>query len=460
MERWSEAETRNAGTGELCSPLRCERPPEGGFYFGGIKMDLFGTPFERGTIVSVTDEGARVASTERPGIVTMPLKPLFRKAMEVGWPVFFMEYEDGSGLIISHQNPEVTREEIGAIVTKTAVEAVLTGDIATHNHTLNHMGAAAANHNHDAAYAVIGHNHAKANITDFAHTHTPAEAGAAPAVHNHDASYLGIGAKAADADKLDGYDNTAFPAYKGWISNPGKDANVLGNSIDFSYGNNAPWTGPLVTFSPGGYELQLSASYQNSTEFSFRTRNGDNGIFNPWRRIFHNGDVIPAANGGTGRTDGRAYSLMANGNHINFNWAGQGGQPPWLWGGSDGVNMYVYNPSNFNVSGAAWLNGNSTLVYGMNALNYFNGWNGAGNGADNFAPYGEWWHTIRLNHGNSAGYVVDLKFPFHQDGNIHYRRIASGGDNGWVRLYDNKNITKGTAAPSGGADGDLYIQYI
>ena len=33
-----------------------------------------------------------------------------------------------------------------------------------------------------------------------------------------------------------------------------------------------------------------------------------------------------------------------------WNWAGQGGQPGWLWGGNDGVNMYVYNPANFSVN--------------------------------------------------------------------------------------------------------------
>ena len=31
-------------------------------------------------------------------------------------------------------------------------------------------------------------------------------------------------------------------------------------------------------------------------------------------------------------------------------WSGQGGQPGWLWGGNDGVNMYVYNPANFSVN--------------------------------------------------------------------------------------------------------------
>lgn len=39
-----------------------------------------------------------------------------------------------------------------------------------------------------------------------------------------------------------------------------------------------------------------------------------------------------------------------NGTAMTFNWAGQGGQPTWLWGGNDGVNHYVYNPSNFSVN--------------------------------------------------------------------------------------------------------------
>lgn len=34
----------------------------------------------------------------------------------------------------------------------------------------------------------------------------------------------------------------------------------------------------------------------------------------------------------------------------NWNWSGQAGQPSWLWGSNDGTNMFVYNPSNFNVN--------------------------------------------------------------------------------------------------------------
>jgi hypothetical protein len=47
---------------------------------------------------------------------------------------------------------------------------------------------------------------------------------------------------------------------------------------------------------------------------------------------------------------GAANTLYnTSGNYATWNWSGQGGQPAWLWGGNDSVNMYVYNPSNFNV---------------------------------------------------------------------------------------------------------------
>ena len=49
----------------------------------------------------------------------------------------------------------------------------------------------------------------------------------------------------------------------------------------------------------------------------------------------------------------------------NWNWSGQNGQPNWLWGGNDGTNMYVYNPSNFNVNYANSA-GNANTVGGSN----------------------------------------------------------------------------------------------
>ena len=52
-------------------------------------------------------------------------------------------------------------------------------------------------------------------------------------------------------------------------------------------------------------------------------------------------------------TNGRAYPRKVGGAAINFNWTGKSGQPTWLWGGENGTDMYVYNPSNFSVHYAA-----------------------------------------------------------------------------------------------------------
>lgn len=38
--------------------------------------------------------------------------------------------------------------------------------------------------------------------------------------------------------------------------------------------------------------------------------------------------------------------------NMRFHWNGQGGQPTWLWGGNNGEDMFVYNPSNFSVDNA------------------------------------------------------------------------------------------------------------
>lgn len=52
-----------------------------------------------------------------------------------------------------------------------------------------------------------------------------------------------------------------------------------------------------------------------------------------------------------------AYHLRINSVNTwsTWNWAGQSGQPSWLWGSNDGTNMYVWNPSNFNVNTAQYL---------------------------------------------------------------------------------------------------------
>ena len=80
-------------------------------------------------------------------------------------------------------------------------------------------------------------------------------------------------------------------------------------------------------------------------------------------------------NGNRGYTAVRASGFIKNGGNENqllradggiaaFNWAGQSGQPTWLWGGNDFNSYYVYNPSNFRVAYATSA-GNAETLGGM-----------------------------------------------------------------------------------------------
>jgi len=77
---------------------------------------------------------------------------------------------------------------------------------------------------------------------------------------------------------------------------------------------------------------------------------------NQWGLYSSSGGQMCTFTRSTGRFEfnGTAATLGQGGGAGNtpmtFNWSGQGGQPEWLWGGNDGANMYVYNPSNFSVN--------------------------------------------------------------------------------------------------------------
>jgi hypothetical protein len=52
-----------------------------------------------------------------------------------------------------------------------------------------------------------------------------------------------------------------------------------------------------------------------------------------------------------------------------FNWAGQEGQPQWLWGSNDGGQYYVWNPSNFSVNYANSAGSSNSANYANSAGN-------------------------------------------------------------------------------------------
>ena len=83
---------------------------------------------------------------------------------------------------------------------------------------------------------------------------------------------------------------------------------------------------------------------------------------------------------------------------------------------------------------------NSQLTFGLNGLTYFNADLGAGTAANqNVGPTAQWWHILRMNHGNGSGYFADIAVPLNTSDGIYWRRIKGGTNYGWYRVLDTNN---------------------
>lgn len=83
---------------------------------------------------------------------------------------------------------------------------------------------------------------------------------------------------------------------------------------------------------------------------------------------------------------------------------------------------------------------NSQLTFGLNGLTYFSANLGAGTAANqNVGPTAQWWHILRMNHGNGSGYFADIAVPLNTSDGIYWRRIQWGTNYGWYRVLDTNN---------------------
>jgi len=124
---------------------------------------------------------------------------------------------------------------------------------------------------------------------------------------------------------------------------------------------------------------------------------------------------------------------------MTFNWSGVSGQPTWLWGSNDGTNIYVWNPSNFNVNFATSATTAGSLT--SMAITQFTGTlavaNG-GTGATSF-PAGQ------ILYGNGTGAIQSSAnlifssnnlgigtspgaFKLDVNGTIHYTSLSASSD--------------------------------
>lgn len=105
---------------------------------------------------------------------------------------------------------------------------------------------------------------------------------------------------------------------------------------------------------------------------------------------------------------------------MTFYWNGQGGQPNWIWGGNDGTNMYVYNPSNFSVSNAGYIRsmGNQEAESGRTA---------ARGGVYTYNMYDQ------TANGAPAAYLSVIGFGNGASGHIEIAGQWTGNSGLWMR---------------------------
>lgn len=146
----------------------------------------------------------------------------------------------------------------------------------------------------------------------------------------------------------------------------------------------------------------------------------DSGYSDPWGGLdanFKFGGVLAAthiySNGGFHKYGGNENQLLrADGGVAAFNWAGQSGQPTWLWGGNDFNSYYVYNPSNFRVAYASSA-GNADTLDGYHAtdgrtfngnINWSNNWNDTWSDGTHTHP----WYGFDHRYPNTGAYSTTI----------------------------------------------------
>jgi len=277
-----------------------------------------------------------------------------------------------------------------------------------------------------------------------------ADGGYAASGHNHDDDYLGKTAKAADSQKLDGLDSTKFLRDNGWNSHPGQDADLqIDQSVDFTYANNAPHSGPLIRIGADSYSLQLNATYNDDAgKLSFRSWNQDSAKkWNPWRTIFHSG-------------------VFTN-NSANWNTA-------YGWGNhADAGYKTTDNNTLYNFAGTLFTSRNSTNVIKIddahsNMVGYTNTSTDAGyaDGGLFVAAYSSSWVSQIFSNfrtgeisvrGKNSGTWQDWRFV-HDSGHFSTTDVANGvtahgwgnhADAGYKTTDNNTQLTSAEIAEMG-----------
>jgi hypothetical protein len=416
----------------------------------------YGGTIDRGVIISVSQDGARVLSYTKPGVVTRPLKATFVNPMQVGWQVFYVDYEDGRGAILSHIQPEITQHDglqgpegpVGpqGPIGPTGVQG-LKGDKGDTGAT-GPQGVTGATGSQGPQGVKGDKGDTGAAGPQGATGATGAQGIQGPAGHTPTITEIGAVSKTGDA--MTGTLNNS--AMYGLIINPasgecsiqynngstmkwvvGKGPNGIGDNFGWYY---APAGGNKMTLSTSGdltlasgiFTTNLNSRYYSvgcgNTAYAHHNTNADYGHW-------FNKDVRVAGNlyAGTNYDQlvlnlGNYTSYCATSGHTH-NYAGSG---------SASGNAYAANK----------LAVTADFVPYTALVNITSG---------DYAGFNGWASHLHFNHGDSS-YYQDFMMPYW--GAPQYSRLEGGAFRGPFTLFSTENTTFGASPPTASFVGQVF----
>lgn len=146
-------------------------------------------------------------------------------------------------------------------------------------------------------------------------------------------------------DLLKGKSNTNHTHNYAGSDSAGGKANSAKIADSVAWGN---VSGKPSSYPPSGHNHD--DRYYTETEMNTKLNGKSNTTHNHDERYYTETEISTLLNNKSNTNHTHAYIPTNASCNKNWNWSGQAGQPSWLWGSNDGTNMYVYNPSNFNVN--------------------------------------------------------------------------------------------------------------
>ena len=162
-------------------------------------------------------------------------------------------------------------------------------------------------------------------------------------------------------------------------------------------------------------------------------------------------DAITTGNIGSQSVNYATYAAYVENDsyYMRFHWSGLNGQPTWLWGGDEGENMYVYDPSNFSVNYANSAGSLSSMNISQftNNSGYLTAESDTlatvtGRGATTSTPI-----TVTGSEGREVAVYIPSSYSTDD--------LVSGHEYGWYADHWRLGMTR-----SGGAQGaDFVVQW-